>query len=89
MMVVMTMPKVAMPEVAMAKMTVAMPVPVASTVPAMTAVTVTSRKSLARDGHGSGGQRQSSNRGGNDRLDPHRGRLLIGQSEDRPAMIHP
>jgi hypothetical protein len=70
----------------MAKMTMAKSVvPVA----AMTAVTVTSSESLARDGHGSRGQRQSSNRGGNDRLHLRHGRLLIGRSEDRSAMIHP
>jgi len=46
-------------------------------VAAMTAVTVTSSESLARDGHGSRGQRQSGNRGGNDRLDLH-GHLLVG-----------
>jgi hypothetical protein len=87
-MVVMTMAKMTM-----AKMPVAMPVvpamAVASTVPAMSTVTVTSSESLARDGHGSRGQRQSSNRGGNDRLDLRHGRLLVEQSEDRPAIIHP
>jgi hypothetical protein len=90
-MVVMTMPKMTM-----AEMTMAMPVvsvmAMASTVPtvsAMPAVTVASGESLTRDGQGSSGQRQSSNRGRNDRLDLRHGRLLVGQSEDRPAMIHP
>ena len=71
------------------KMTMAKPVVPVMAVAAMTAVTVTSSESLARDGHGSRGQRQSSNRGGNDRLDLRHGRLLVGQSEDRSAMIHP
>jgi hypothetical protein len=79
MMVVMTMPKKAG-----AKMTAADPV-----VAAMPAVTVTACESLAGNGQRSGAQCQSSNRGRNDRLDLRHGRLLLGRSEDRPAMIHP
>ena len=82
-MVVMTTPKKAV-----AKMTAADPL---VAVAAMPAVTMTACESLARDGQGSGGQRQSSNRGGSDHLDLCHGRLVsrVGQSEDRPAMIHP
>jgi hypothetical protein len=74
-MAVMTMPMMMM------TMSVAMSVvpvmAVASTVSAaMPAVTVTSSESLARDGQGSGGQRQSSDRGRNDLLDLRHGRLL-------------
>jgi len=71
-------------------MTMAMPVvlmmAVASTVPAVAAmptVTVTTGERLTRDGQRSSGQRQSSNRGRNDRLDLRHGRLLVGQSEGR------
>ena len=64
-------------------------VPVASTVPTMPTVTVTAGESLTGDGQRSRGQRQSSNRGRNDRLDLCHGGLLVGQCEDRPAMIHP
>jgi len=61
----------------MAKMTMAKAVmAVASTVPAMPTVTMTSSESLTRDGQGSGGQRQSSDRGGNDLVDLRHGRLL-------------
>ena len=78
-------------------MTMAMPVmaavvAVASTVPtvaAMPTVTVTASESLTWDGQRSRGQRQSSNRGRNDLLGLRHGRLLVGQSEDRSAMIHP
>ena len=77
-MVVMTMPKNAVPAAD----------PVVA-VAAMAAVTVASCESLARDGQRSGGQRQSSDCGGNDRLDLRHGRLLLGRSEDRPAIIHP
>jgi hypothetical protein len=73
-MAVMTMPMMMM------TMSVAMSVvpvmAVASTVAAMPAVTVTSSESLAWDGQGSGGQRQSSDRGRNDLLDLRHGRLL-------------
>ena len=83
MMVMMTMPK----------MTMAMPVmpvmAVASTVAAMPTVTVTASESLTGDGQRSRGQRQSSNRGGNDLVDLRHERHLVGQSENRPAMIHP
>jgi hypothetical protein len=70
-------------------MTMAMPVvpvmAVAPTVPAVAAmptvtavptVTVTTGECLTRDGQRSSGQRQSSNRGRNDRLDLRHGRLL-------------
>jgi hypothetical protein len=90
-MVVMTMSKMTMPKVTMA-MPVVPVMAMASTVPAMAAmptVTVTSGESLTRDGQGSSGQRQSSNRGRNDRLDLRHGRLLVGQSDGRSAMIHP
>ena len=80
-MVVMTMPKNAVAAVPAADPVVA--------VAAMATVTVTSCESLARDGQRSGGQRQSSDCGGNDRLDLRHGRLLLGRSEDRPAIIHP
>ena len=79
MMVMMTMPVVPV-------MAVASTVP---TVAAMPTVTVTASESLTGDGQRSRGQRQSSNRGGNDLLDLCHGGLLVGQSEDRPAMIHP
>ena len=78
MVVVMTMPKNA---VATADPVVAMA--------AVPAVTVTACESLAGDGQRSGAQCQSSNRGRNNRLDLRHGRLLLGRSEDRPAMIHP
>ena len=61
---------------------------VASTVAAMPTVTASS-ESLTGDGQRSRGQRQSSNRGRNDRLDLCHGGLLVGQSEGRPAMFHP
>ena len=80
-MVVMTTPKKAV-----AKMTAADPV---VAVAAMPAVTMTACESLAGNGQRSGAQCQSSNRGRNDRLDLRHGRLLLGRSEDRPAMIHP
>lgn len=83
-MVVMTMPKKAM-----AKMTMAEPVVPVASVTAMPTVTVTSSEGLARDGQGSRGQRQSSNRGGNDRLELRHGRLLGWAEDDRSAMIHP
>jgi hypothetical protein len=88
-MVVMTMPKMTMAKPVVAVMPV---MAVASAMPAVAAmptVTVTSSESLTRDGQGSGGQRQSSNRGRNDRLGLRHRRLLVGQSENRPAMIHP
>ena len=76
-------------------MTMAMPVvpmmAVASTVPAVAAmptVTVTTGESLARDGQGSSGQRQSSNRRRNDLVDLRHDVSWVGQSENRPAMIH-
>lgn len=65
-MVVMTMPKKTV-----AKMTMAKPV-----VPVASVSAMPTGESLARDGQGSGGQRQSSNRGGNDRLELRHGRLL-------------
>ena len=71
MMMVMTM---AMPVVPV--MAVASTVPAVPTVAAMPTVTVTASESLAGDGQGSRGQRQSSNRGGNDLVDPCHGRLL-------------
>ena len=71
MMVVMTVPKKAV------AMTTADPV---EAVAAMPAVTMTSSESLARDGQRSGAQRQSSNRGRNDRLDLRHGRLLLGRA---------
>jgi hypothetical protein len=66
-----------MPKKAVAKMTTADPV---VAVAAMPAVTMTACESLAGDGQRSGGQRQSSNRGGNDRLDLRHGRLLLGRA---------
>jgi hypothetical protein len=66
-----------MPKMTMAKVTMAMPVmavPVATV--AMSTVTMTSRESLTRDGQGSGNQRQSSDRGGNDLVDLRHARLL-------------
>ncbi|MCK1514540.1 hypothetical protein IVB22_18595 [Bradyrhizobium sp. 190] len=89
-MAVMTMPMmmVMMTMTMMMAMSVVPVMAVASTVPAMPTVT-TSSESLTRDGQRSGGQRQSSDRGRNDLLDLRHGRLLVGQSEDRPAMIHP
>lgn len=75
---VMMMTKMTMPEMTMAKPVVPV-MAVASTVPAMSAVTtvtMTASECLARDGQGSGGQRQSSDRGGNDLVDPRHGRLL-------------
>jgi hypothetical protein len=76
-------------------MTMAMPVPVVSTVAVMAVastvptVTVTTGECLTRDGQGSRGQRQSSNRRHNDLVDLRHGRLSwVGQSEIRPAMIH-
>ena len=80
MMVVMTMPKKAV------AVTTADPVVAVAAVPA---VTVPACESLTRNGQRSGAQCQSSNRGRNDRLDLRHGRLLLGRSEDRPAMIHP
>jgi hypothetical protein len=61
---------------------------VASAVPTMSAVTVTAGESLARDSQRSSGQCQSSDRGRNDRLDLRHDVSWVGQSEDRPAMIH-
>jgi hypothetical protein len=88
-MAVMTM-SVMMVMMTMAMMTTVVPVMAVATVPAMPTMTVTSSEGLARDGHRSGGQRQSSNRRCNDRLDLRHGRLSsVGQSVDRPAMIHP
>ena len=72
MMVMMTTPKKAV-----AKMTAADPV---VAVAAMPTVTMTACESLAGDGQRSGGQRQSSNRGGNDRLELRHGRLLLGRA---------
>ena len=68
-MMAMAIPKKAMPEMTTAK-------PVASTVPAMPTVTVTSSKGLTRDRQRSSGQRQSSDRGGSDLLHLRHGRLL-------------
>jgi hypothetical protein len=76
----MTMPKKAV------AVTTADPVVAVAAVPA---VTVPACESLAGNGQRSGAQCQSSNRGRNDRLDLRHGRLLLGRSEDRPAMIHP
>lgn len=67
-----TMAKMAMPEMAMAKPVMA----VASKVPAMSTVTMTSSEGLTRDGQGSGSQRQSGDRGGNYLVDLRHGRLL-------------
>jgi hypothetical protein len=79
-MVMMTMTKKAM-----AKTTMAKPVVAVASVSAMPAVTVTSRESLARDGRRSGGQRQSSNCGGNDRLELRHGRLRrLGRARIAP-----
>lgn len=55
-------------------------VPAVPAVAAMPAVTVTASEGLARDGQGSGGQRQSSDRSGNDLLDLRHGRLLLGRA---------
>ena len=75
MVMVMTMPKKTM-----AKMTaMAEPVVAVAAVPAMP--TVTASESLTGDGQRSGGQRQSSNRGGNDRLELRHGRLLLSWAE--------
>jgi hypothetical protein len=86
-MVMMTMPKMTM-----TKMTMAMPVvsvmAVTSTVPAMPTVTATASDSLTRYGQGSSGQRQSSNRGRNDRLDLRHERLL-GWAERRSLCDDP
>ena len=73
-MVVMTAPKKAG-----AKMTTADPVVAVAAMPTPT-VTMTACESLAGDGQRSGGQRQSSNRGGNDRLELRHGRLLLGRA---------
>ena len=83
MVMTMTMVMMAMPVVPV------MAVATVPTVAAMPTVTVTASESLTGDGQRSRGQRQSSNRGGNDLVDLCHGRLLVGQSEDRPAMIHP
>ena len=56
-------------------------VPVASTVPAMPTVTVTSSEGLTGDGQRSSGQCQSRDCGGNDRLGLRHGRLLLGWAE--------
>ena len=71
MMVVMTMSKKAV------AMTTADPVVAMAAVPA---VTTTTCESLAGDGQRSGGQRQSRNRGGNDRLELRHARLLLGRA---------
>src|SRR5213078_1599908 len=75
-MMAMAIPKKAMPEMTTAKPVV----PGASTVSAVSAVsamsTVTSSESLTRDGQRSTGQRQSSDRSGNDLLHLRHGRLL-------------
>jgi hypothetical protein len=84
-MAVMTMPMMVM-TMAMPAVPVMAVMAVASTVAAMPA---TSSESLTRDGQSSGGQRQSSNRRCNDRLDLRHGRLSsVEQSVDRSAMIH-
>ncbi len=74
-MVVMTMPKMTMPKVTMAMPVVPVMAVAVATV-AMPTVTMTPRESLTRDGQGSGGQRQSSDRGGNDLVDLRHARLL-------------
>jgi len=76
-----------MPKMTMAKPVV--PVMAVATVTAMATVTMTASESLTRDSQRSRAQCQSSNRGRNDRLDLRHGGLLVGQSEDRPAMFHP
>jgi hypothetical protein len=81
-MVVMTMPKMTMAKPVVPAMAVASAVPAMSTVAAMPTVTVTSSERLARDGQGSSGQRQSSERGRNDLLDL-RHRRLLGWAERR------
>lgn len=81
-MAVMTMP------VMMMTMSVVPVMAVASAAPAVAAmptVTVTSGESLARDGQGSSGQRQSSYRGGNDLLDLRHGRLLGWAEQGLPC----
>jgi hypothetical protein len=77
-MAMMTMPVVPV----MAVMAVTSTVP---TVAAMPTVTVTASESLTRDGQGSGGQRQSSDRGRNDLLDLRHGRLLDWAERGSPC----
>jgi hypothetical protein len=83
-MAVMTMPMMVM------TVTMAMPaVPVMAVASTVAAMPATSSESLTRDGQSSGGQRQSSNRRCNDRLDLRHGSLSsVEQSVDRSAMIH-
>lgn len=73
--------KVTMPsEVAMA---------VASEVALTVAMTVPPGQSLARDGQGGSGQRQSCDRGRSDRLHLNHERLLVKQRGNRPAIVQP
>ena len=58
---------------------------VASTVPTVPTVTVTAGESLTGDGQRSRGQRQSSNRGGNDLVDLCHGGLLGWAGRESPC----
>jgi hypothetical protein len=80
MMMTMTMTMPVVPVMAVMAVTSTMP-----TVAAMPTVTVTASESLTRDGQGSGGQRQSSDRGRNDLLDLRHGRLLDWAERGSPC----
>lgn len=84
-----------MSEMTMSEMAVAMTVTVAmmtmavAAVMAVTAVAMTAGESLTRAGERGSGQHQSRDSGRNRALDPRHERLLVGQREDRSAMIQP
>jgi hypothetical protein len=80
----MTMSEMTVAEMTTPKMAVAV-----TTVMAVTTVAMTAGESLTRDGERGSSQRQSRNSGGNRALDPGHECLLVGQREDRSAMIQP
>ena len=81
-----------MSEMTVAEMTtpkMAVAVTTVMAVTAMTAVAMTAGESLTRDGERGGCQRQSRNSDRDRLLDRGHERLLVGQREDRSAMIQP
>ena len=83
----MTMSEMTVAEVTTPKM--AMAVTTVMAVTAMTAVAMTAGGSLTRDGERGSCQRQSRNSDRDRLLDRGHERLLVGQRENRSAMIQP
>ena len=80
----MTMSEMTVAEMTTPKMAVAV-----TTVMAVTAVAMTAGESRTRDGERGSCQRQSRNSDRDRLLDRGHERLLVGQREDRSAMIQP